>query len=171
MRSKGAPAERTEGEAGLTGAQRGVYPREVVITHLFDAPRGVVFEMWTDPEKVSKWWGPDGSVCLACEVEARPGGHIRIDVRGHDGVVYPMTGVFEEVIEPERLVFRTESPNADGDPYWRARNTATFEEDGRKTKLTLVVEVVMAAPSAQGIAEQFRLGWRQSMRRLEKGVA
>ncbi|MGZ3593758.1 MAG: SRPBCC domain-containing protein, partial [Syntrophales bacterium] len=82
-----------------------VKERVLVITRFFDAPRDIVFKAWTDEKLVAQWWGPNGFANPVCELDARPGGAIHIDMRGPDGVVYPMKGIFHEIAEPERLVF------------------------------------------------------------------
>jgi uncharacterized protein YndB with AHSA1/START domain len=78
---------------------------ELTMTRVFDAPRELVFRAWTDPERLKRWWGPKGFTNPVCEVDVRPGGAIRIHMRGPDGTVYPMTGAFIEIVEAERLVF------------------------------------------------------------------
>ena len=59
--------------------------RTVVLTRLLDAPRELVFKMWTDPTHVARWWGPKGFTNPVCEVDARPGGALRIVMRGRTG--------------------------------------------------------------------------------------
>jgi len=49
-------------------------PLELVITRVFDAPRNLVFEAWTRPEHLARWWAPEGFTLLCCEVDGRPGG-------------------------------------------------------------------------------------------------
>src|SRR3984957_63515 len=78
---------------------------ELITTRIFDAPPEVVFRAWTAPERLKRWWGPKGFTNPVCEVDLRPGGAIRIHMRAPDGVVYPMTGLFVEIVEPERLMF------------------------------------------------------------------
>ena len=75
--------------------------QELITTRIFDAPREVVFRAWTDPERLKRWWGPKGFTNPVCEVDVRTGGAIRIDMRAPDGAVYPMTGAFVEIVEPE----------------------------------------------------------------------
>src|SRR5260370_95379 len=79
--------------------------QELVLTREFDAPRELVLKVWTDPKHVAQWWGPRGFTNPVCELDAKPGGAIRIHMRGPNGIVYPMTGAYQEVVEPERLVF------------------------------------------------------------------
>src|SRR5208283_3243052 len=79
--------------------------RELTLTRVFDAPRDLVWSAWTDPSHMARWWGPNGFTNPRCEMAVRVGGVIRIDMRGPNGIVYPMTGTFREVVAPERLVF------------------------------------------------------------------
>ena len=79
--------------------------RVLVIERVFDAPRGLVFKAWTEPRRLAQWWGPKGFTNPVCEIDARPGGTLRIVMRAPDGAEHPMKGVLREVIEPERLVF------------------------------------------------------------------
>jgi uncharacterized protein YndB with AHSA1/START domain len=67
--------------------------QELVLTRVFDAPRELVFKVWTDPKHLARWWGPRGFTNPVCELDLRPGGAILIHMRGPDGTVYPMTGV------------------------------------------------------------------------------
>jgi uncharacterized protein YndB with AHSA1/START domain len=62
--------------------------REVVITRVFDAPRGLVFKAWTDPEHMARWWGPKGFTNPICELDARVGGAWRIVMRSPAGSAY-----------------------------------------------------------------------------------
>ena len=78
--------------------------QELVITRILDAPRELVFNVWTDPKHLAQWWGPRGFTNPVCEVDPHPGGAIRIHMRGPNGAVHPMTGVYQEVVRPERLV-------------------------------------------------------------------
>ena len=66
--------------------------RELVITRIFDAPRELVFQAWTDPEHLKKWWGPHGFTNPVCDVDLRLGGRWSILMRGPDGTEYPCGG-------------------------------------------------------------------------------
>src|SRR3989442_14953659 len=106
--------------------------RELVFTRVLSAPRSRVFTAWTDPKHVAPWWGPHGFTNPVCELDVRPGGAIRIHMRGPDGTVYPMTGVYQEIVEPERLVFTTAAVGNEGNPLFEGLNTATSAEQGGK---------------------------------------
>lgn len=65
---------------------------ELTITRVFDAPRELMFRLWTEPEHISRWWGPHDFTVPHAEFDARPGGRLRIDFRGPDGEVFPNYG-------------------------------------------------------------------------------
>src|ERR1700722_521534 len=79
--------------------------REIAATRIFDAPRELVFRMWTEPEHVAKWWGPIGFTNTIHEMDVRPGGVWRFIMHGPDGVDYPNKNVYLEVVRPDRLVW------------------------------------------------------------------
>ena len=68
--------------------------QELTLVRVYAAPREKVFKAWVDCELAAKWWGPRGFTNPVCELDPRPGGAIRIDMRGPDGTVYPMGGTF-----------------------------------------------------------------------------
>jgi uncharacterized protein YndB with AHSA1/START domain len=141
-------------------------PWDLVMTRTFDAPRELVFKAWTDPKQVQQWWGPHGFTNPRCEVEARRGGAIHIDMRGPDGVVYPMKAVFEEVTEPERLVFVTSALDNTGNSMFDVRNTVTFVDRRGKTELTLQAQLIRATTVAPQYLKGMEGGWSQSLERL-----
>jgi uncharacterized protein YndB with AHSA1/START domain len=144
--------------------------QELIATRVFDAPREVVFRAWTDPERLQRWWGPKGFTNPVCQVDVRPGGAIRIDMRAPDGIVYPMTGVFHEIIEPERLVFTSSALDQNGEPLFEVLNTVTFAEESGKTRLTVHASVSkVRAEAAQHLAGM-ELGWSMTLDRLEEEV-
>jgi uncharacterized protein YndB with AHSA1/START domain len=143
---------------------------DLVITRTFNAPRALVFKAWTDPEHVAKWWGPNGFTTPVCELDARVGGAIRIHMRGPDGTIYPMTGVFQEIVEPERLVMMHFVPD-EANPLFEVLNTVTLTEHGGKTTQTLHARVVKATPAAAPALNGMEAGWTQSLERLEAYLA
>src|SRR5579862_7545096 len=75
-----------------------------VITRVFDAPRELVWQVWTDPKHLTNWWGPKGLTMTACKVDLRPGGLFHYGMKTPDG--HEMWGkfVYRQIIPPERLV-------------------------------------------------------------------
>jgi uncharacterized protein YndB with AHSA1/START domain len=112
--------------------------REIAMTRAFDAPRELVFEAWTNPEHVRQWWGPRSGAIVTCEADVRPGGSWRYVTRSESGDVIPLTGVYQEVMPPERLV-HTEiydvEPFNQGEP---PITTVTFTDEEGGTLVTSV---------------------------------
>jgi len=144
--------------------------RELTLTRIIDAPRELVFKAWTEPEQVAKWWGPDGFTAPVVELDPRPGGALRVDMQGPDGVVYPNTGEFLEVVEPERLVVTTRLLDGDGNVLVEDVNTITFEDEGGKTKVTVHARVIKATPEAAEALEGMDDGWNQTLDRMVRFV-
>src|SRR5262245_24380349 len=78
---------------------------EVIISRVLDAPRDIVYRMWTVPVHLKKWWGPHIMVTPVVEVDLRKGGAYRIVMRAPDGTEFPMKGNYTEITENERLAF------------------------------------------------------------------
>jgi uncharacterized protein YndB with AHSA1/START domain len=151
----------------MAGTQAGLAAKELVLTRTFDAPRGLVFKAWTDREHLARWWGPRGFTNPVCEADARPGGAIRIDMTGPDGTSYPMTGVFHEVDEPERISFTCYAhPDGSGTPQLEVLNTATFVERDGQTTLTVRSVAVKAGPGTDMALSGMDQGWNESLDRL-----
>lgn len=144
----------------------------LTIERIFDAPRELVWKVWTDPKHAAQWWKPKYFTNPVCEMDVQPGGAIRIDMRAPDGAVYPMKGLFHEIIEPERLVFTSGAlEDAKGNPQLETFNTVTFTEHEGKTKLTLDIVVTKAAPAAEGALAGMEEGWNQSLDSLAEILA
>jgi uncharacterized protein YndB with AHSA1/START domain len=141
---------------------------ELLLTRVFHAPRGRVFRAWTDPGRLAQWWGPKGFSSPECELDPRPGGAIRILMRGPDGTEVPVAGVFREVMEPEDLVFvSTAYEDARGYPRLEVLYTVTFAERNGDTTLTLDARILQAAPELAAAVAGMEQGWRESLGRLQ----
>jgi uncharacterized protein YndB with AHSA1/START domain len=92
-------------------------------------------------------------------------------MRGPDGTVYPMTGVYQEVAEPERLAFTSSALDEKGEPLFEVLTTVTFAEQGGKTTLTMQARVVTATAKAAPHLGGMEAGWTQSLERLAAYVA
>ena len=146
--------------------------KELTITEVLNAPRSMTWRTWTDARHVAEWWGPKGFTNLVCEWEARPGGLIRIDMQAPDGTLYPMRGVFHEVIEPEFLDFTTTAfADEQGSDRLQVRHDVTFDEQDGKTKLTLQSRVVKTTPATAQALAGMEEGWNQSFDRLAELLA
>jgi uncharacterized protein YndB with AHSA1/START domain len=127
---------------GSVSAATEAADRELVFTRVYDAPRELVFEAWTDPKHVTQWWGPKGFTTTIHEMDVRPGGVWRLVMHGPDGKDYNNRIVFLEVVKPERLVYKHD-PEKGSEPV-SFQVTVTFAEEGAKTWLTMQ----MVFPSA-----------------------
>lgn len=85
----------------------------LTVRRTFDAPRERVWDAWTDPEQVTRWWGPDGFTTATAEINLRPGGVRRYVMTGPDGNEYQNRIVYDEIVEPEYLAY---SHGSDDDP-------------------------------------------------------
>lgn len=110
--------------------------REIVLTRVFDAPHELLWDAWTDPKHVVKWWGPRGFTITIHEMDVRPGGIWNHTMHGPDGTDYPGQCVFIEVVKPERIVYSM-TGGKKGEPRTQFQSTWIFEAQGSKTKLTL----------------------------------
>jgi uncharacterized protein YndB with AHSA1/START domain len=108
--------------------------REIVVTRTFSAPARIVFEAWTTPELLRRWWVPKsmGMSLISCEADVRVGGRYRFEFL-HESAPKPMAffGKYLEVIPHSRLVWTNEETR-DG-----AITTVTFEEKNGETLLTV----------------------------------
>ncbi len=141
------------------------------ITRVFDAPRDLVFKMWTDEKHLQAWWGPAGSDNGETRLDVRPGGEIFVQMRG-PGFDHPMGGEFLEIDPPRRLVFTSKAfKNPDGS--WRIvnHNTVTFEESGGKTTMTLHCVVQHASQDLGVPVDGMAAGWNGSFDRLHGRLA
>jgi uncharacterized protein YndB with AHSA1/START domain len=141
--------------------------REILITRVFAAPRELVFKAWIEPARMAQWWGPRGYTNPVCEMEAKPGGTLRMVMRAPNGMEHPMTAVFDEVVEPERLVFTAVARDAQGNALLEARTTVTFAEHAGGTKITVQASAVACADQAVAMLAGMQEGWTQSLQKLD----
>jgi len=122
---------------------------ELVITRIFDAPRELVWKAWTEPERVKRWWGPEGFTAPFIRIDLRVGGTYLYCMQSPEGRDYWRTGVYREIVPPKRIVctdsFSDEKGNvAPASHYGMGADwplalvvTVTFEEEGGRTTFTL----------------------------------
>ncbi|WP_437671585.1 SRPBCC domain-containing protein [Sorangium sp. So ce131] len=109
--------------------------REYVITRVFDAPARLLFEAYSKPEHIKRWFGPRGWPVTLCEMDFRTGGRFRFAMTGPSGQQNtPFGGEYLEIVQDRKIVYDNgfESPGAE-----RMIVTVTFEESGGKTTLTI----------------------------------
>jgi uncharacterized protein YndB with AHSA1/START domain len=110
--------------------------REVLMTRVFDAPRRLVFDAVTRPELFKRWFGPRGWSVVVCEIDLRVGGAWRTVLRGPDGQTMGMSGVYREIVAPDRIVSTESFDDFPGESL----NTLSFAESGGKTTFTCRVQ-------------------------------
>ncbi|MFD2328946.1 SRPBCC domain-containing protein [Cohnella sp. GCM10020058] len=119
--------------------------QEVLLTREFNAPRELVFKVWTEAEHFGKWWGPKGFTLEVSKMDARPGGMFLGCQKSPDGMSMWGKFVYQEVIRPEKLVFVQSFSDEHGNtirapfnPNWPLEiiNILTFEEADGKTTVT-----------------------------------
>lgn len=111
--------------------------REIVITRLIDAPRDIVFEVWTNPEHLEKWWGPNGFSTTTKEFEFRPGGRWIHTMHGPDGTDYPNECYYENIISPEIIEYEHGGGDDVGVNDAAFHATVTFEEEDGRTRIIM----------------------------------
>jgi uncharacterized protein YndB with AHSA1/START domain len=147
--------------------------RQIVITRVFNAPREVVWNVWTEPKHMEQWWGPKGFTTRVTEMDLRLGGQWRFVMIGPDGTEYPIKGVFREVVPLEKIVATDEFDEGfeqviDTDLPQGIVTTTIFEDLDGKTKLTL--QIVHASASDRRKHEEMGViaGWNSSFDCLDE---
>jgi len=151
---------------------------EITIRRIFDAPRNIIWKAWTDPELLKRWWGPKYFTAPVVNIDLRVGGRYLSSMRGPDGKDYWSTGMYREVVEPERLVmtdsFADEKGNVVPASHYGMTGewphellvTLTLEEIGGKTKMTLRHEGIPAGM----MRELTETGWSESFDKLAENI-
>ena len=143
--------------------------REIRLTRLFNAPRGLVFDAMTKPEHVRRWWGclDDEHSVTVCEIDLRPGGAWRFVGRGPEGE-FGFHGVYREIARPGRLVY-TEI----FDPFPDAESVVTtvITEENGKSRLTVIAQYPTKDVRDTVIGTGMERGAALSYDRLEELVA
>ena len=152
--------------------------KDLVIERVFDAPRELVWQAWTDPEMFMRWWGPATFTSPTCQMDVRPGGRYVWSMRDPDGNDYYSAGAFLEVVPPERLVYTDSFADKDGniippsaygmsDAFPTAiKVTVTFEDLGKRTKMRTVFSDMPDGPESEMTAA----GYNESLDKLANVV-
>jgi uncharacterized protein YndB with AHSA1/START domain len=135
--------------------------RELLISRTFNAPIDLVWEMWTKPEHITHWWGPDGFTTTIGKMEFRPGGEWNLVMHGPDGTDYPNESVFTEIIQHKRIAYEHLS-----DPKFVT--TVEFQDQGDKTLITWQM-LFHSAEQLEEVVRKYgaREGLKQNMQKLE----
>jgi uncharacterized protein YndB with AHSA1/START domain len=153
---------------------------DFVIIRIFNARPEFVFQAWTDPQYVARWWGPRGFTTTFCKIEFRVGGFFHYCMRSPGGKDYWNKGVYREIVVPQKIVSTMYFSDAEGNRLVPADyamgsdfpsemlDVVTFAvHECNKTKLTLHRN--HSTPVAERYGED--LGWSQSLERLAELIA
>ncbi|HEX8020527.1 SRPBCC family protein [Mucilaginibacter sp.] len=101
--------------------------RELRLTRTLDAPVELVWEVWTQPEHIAEWWGPNGFTNTISKMEIEPGGEWDLVMHGPDGTDYKNKSVFKEVIPLKKIVYEhVSSPKFIATIEFEAKGEHTF---------------------------------------------
>lgn len=130
--------------SSTVGWQDDLLDRELVLTRVVDAPRDLLFSVWSDPDHLPKWFGPEGFIIHTHEIDIAVGGCWRFDMIAPDGTRYDNRMVFTR-IEPPTLIEAEHGSDKDDDPgRFMLRVTFLEQPDGRT-----VVTLRQLHPSAE----------------------
>ena len=141
--------------------------REIVTTHVFDAPRDLVWRTWTDPKLIPRWWGPRKYTTTVVKMDVRPGGTWRFVQHDDEGNEFGFHGAYKEVVPPERIVDTFEF---EGMPGHILVESAVFEEIGQKTKVTQKALFETVEDLEGMLASGMEEGARETMERFTELV-
>lgn len=144
--------------------------RSIRLQCLIHAPRDLVFLAWTDPVHVARWWGPHGFRSVVRQMDVAVGGQFRICMIAPDGTEYPIKATYQEILEPERLVYIDDWD--DDRPSQQSQVTVTFEAAGPEQTL-LTVEMLFATQAEREAAQAQHIipGWAETFERLDAYLA
>lgn len=144
--------------------------QDIVITREFDAPRDVVFEAFTDPALIPRWWGARRFETVVDRMDVRRGGQWRFITRNsEDGTEYAFRGVYHDVVAPERTVFTFEFEQ--GGPGYLQLVTEEFEEVDGRTRYVNVALFNSVEDRDGWIPTDMDTGIRESMEMIDKLIA
>lgn len=132
------------------------------ISRRFDAPPALVFKMWTSKEHLVRWWGPKDFTATSEKLEFREGGAYRHIIHGPDGTSNGMSGVYREIVEPEKIVFTFA-----WDGWPETLITVNIQPDGNGTRLTFRQEPFADAATR----DSHEGGWGECLDRLVAEMA
>jgi len=127
-------------------------PKSIVGVREFDAPRDLVFAAFTDSKHLAQWWGPNGFTITTMSFDFRAGGVWRFVMHGPDGRDYQNRITYEEIVPPERIVYR-HGGEPDVEPL-QMRQTIVFSNlNARRTRVTWRLDFPSAAERERVIKE------------------
>jgi uncharacterized protein YndB with AHSA1/START domain len=152
---------------------------EIIITREFAAPRRLVWDVWTEPKHIEKWFGPKGFTTRVENIDFKVGGRWEYVMVGPDGTEYPSVGVFREIVPIEKIV-TTDEFGEGFEEIESVKNidlpqgmiaTALFDDLGGRTKLTIIVSHPTIEDRKKHEAMGVVDGWNSSLDKMEDYLA
>lgn len=137
------------------------------IVRVFDAPRMLVYQMWSTPDHLSKWSAPKGYTIPAARTDFREGGSWYARMFAADGTDHRVQGRYVEIVEGKRIVLTHAWLGESGKPGHETLITIAFEDVGKKTKMTFLQEGFDSIESRDGLA----VGWNECFDQLGQHLA
>jgi uncharacterized protein YndB with AHSA1/START domain len=150
--------------------------KEVTFDRTFDVPADKVWQAWTDPEQLKRWWGPDNVSIPECEIDLRVGGRLYMVMEAteamgeYKGTRWPMEAKFT-VVEPNTKLAYEAKAWTEGDKEGTTLDQVqeiTFAEENGKTKMQLRVTLNKIGPKAGMAVEGMKWGFGQQFDKLNK---
>ncbi len=140
--------------------------RELTLSHLFDAPPALVWKVWTEPEHLARWWGPQGCDSRVERMDLVPGGTFRLVMAFPGGGAVTASGTFREIDPPRRLVYegmtQADTPCGAGIPP-RATVTVSLADEQGKTRLTLHTRFATDSDHEAALAAGYGPSWAATL--------
>jgi uncharacterized protein YndB with AHSA1/START domain len=141
--------------------------RVLRLERLIPAPPEKIFALWTEPELMAKWWGPDGYELARQELDVRAGGRWRTSMRSPEGKLVTMSGIYRSIEAPRRLVFSWAWEDEAGNRGHETEVTVTLAAAPGGTRLVLVQQLFENRESRDGHDR----GWSSTLDRLARAAA
>lgn len=139
---------------------------EIMITRTFDAPRELVFTVWTTPDLVRRWWTSSDAPLVVCEIDLRIGGRWRYVSRDHNGTELGWSGTYQSIDRPRRLVT---TEGFEGNPGVEAITELRLTEEPVQSRTTMIITVRHASREHRDnhVSSGMEAGLNRSLRRID----
>lgn len=152
--------------------------KEVILERTYDVAPEKIWQAWTDPEIMKKWWGPDNVIIPECEVDLRVGGRLYIVMEAGEGmgqyrgIKWPMLAEFTEIIPNSKLSYKaqawTEGANKEDTMIDQTTELTLSKEGDENTKIKVKATIYKTGPMAKMAVEGMQYGFTQQLEKLEK---
>lgn len=144
---------------------------DITFTQVLDAPRELIFKVFSESEHVKQWWGPEDWTMPICTIDFRPGGVWLYCIRNTEGEEHWAKAEYHEIVPPELIVCTDNMVDARGNPiegFPSRRVTVTFDDVGGKTRLRVHVQLESAADRKKLVDMGFVQHFPETLHHLEQ---